>query len=62
MYFTDDGFALGLAYILRILDQDAALESLHWFPSVTTKFSNDPCRWRVEKAPLKTFRKCNRFL
>ena len=40
-YFTDDGFALGVAYILAILKQQRKFESLHWFKSVREKHASD---------------------
>ncbi|XP_018328614.1 WASH complex subunit 4 [Agrilus planipennis] len=49
--FTDDGFAMGLAYIIELLDQTSNLNSLHWFQSINTKITEQ--RKALEKQKCK---------
>ena len=37
--FTDDGFAIGLAYTLSVLKLNGRFDSLHWFDSLNDEFS-----------------------
>jgi len=41
MYFTDDGFAIGIAYCLAILKQTKKWESLHWHDTIMAKLKHD---------------------
>ena len=38
--FVDEGFALGVVYILELLDLHAAFDGLHWFESVRDHYTN----------------------
>lgn len=48
--FTDDGFAMGLAYIIQLLEQSKSLNSIHWFHSVRFKYTQDQKKLREQKA------------
>lgn len=49
MYFTDDGFAMGVAYCLAILKQTKKFEGLHWFESMNEKIRRDSESLRVQQ-------------
>ena len=39
-YFSDDGFMIGVCYLLKIMSCDKKFESLNWFPSVIKYYQN----------------------
>ncbi|GAB6032534.1 hypothetical protein CHUAL_011427 [Chamberlinius hualienensis] len=47
--FTDDGFAMGVAYILKLLDLDKEFDSLHWTQSVREKYRRDQDQLRKQQ-------------
>ena len=51
-FFSEDGFAVGLAYVLAILKQDRAFDSLHWWDAVTRHHKAELAAYRAEGAAL----------
>jgi WASH complex subunit 7 len=56
-YFTDDGFAIGIAYILAILKQGDSFDSLHWFDTMYTKYGEEQNNTMGELNAIKSNRK-----
>ena len=40
-FISDDGFALGCAYFMKLLNLNSAYDSLHWREEVTQKFEKE---------------------
>jgi WASH complex subunit 7 len=52
-YFSDDGFMVGLAYIMSVLQQNKEFDGLHWFDTVKVKFSEDHAKFQSEMTRAK---------
>jgi len=48
-YYTDDGFAMGVAYILAILGQDSKYNSLNWSKSILTTYQKEQLDLQAKK-------------
>jgi WASH complex subunit 7 len=40
-YISDDGFIIGLTYIIKVFGLEQSFNSLHWFESAINKFKNE---------------------
>ena len=40
-YISDDGFIIGLTYLIKVFGQENDFNSLHWFDSAINKFKKD---------------------
>lgn len=52
LVFTDDGFAMGVAYILVVLGQVEAFWTLDWFESVRIKYATELAELETKRAAL----------
>lgn len=52
--FSDDGFAIGLVYILKLLGQHDAFDSLHWWEAVEERHRDEEAKLQaLAKAKVK---------
>jgi WASH complex subunit 7 len=49
-YFTDDGLAMGIAYVLAILKQNSDFNALRWFQGLRDSFKHDVRAYRDKAA------------
>lgn len=54
LVFTDDGFAMGLAYILIVLDQVDAFMTLDWFAAVRIKYEAELVDLEAKRSTLNS--------
>lgn len=50
--FSDDGFAMGLIYILKLLDQITDFNSLNWYNSIKNKVKSEREKIVEQRAKL----------
>ena len=48
-YFSDDGFMMGVCYLLKLFSADKKFESLSWFPSVISYYNSKKIQRKNEK-------------
>jgi WASH complex subunit 7 len=59
LVFTDDGFSMGLIYILRLLDQLPDYIALNWAKTIRSKISADKDKILKQRAELAKTNKNN---
>jgi len=52
-FFTDDGFVIGVAYILKLIDQYKQFDALHWFEEVNARYNEEVRKLQADLSKLK---------